>query len=258
MTKNYANGLTDLLHTNHLTKNYNTEATSLQIIDDISFKVMTGEFVCIVGPSGCGKTTLLRLLAGLHPPDTGEIFLNNQPLLGPSAEIGVVFQKASLMPWRTVFDNVRLPLQVHQLPAKVIKQRIDDALELVGLTEFAHHYPRQLSGGMEQRVAIARALAYQPKILMLDEPFGALDALNRERLNEELLRVWRISGQTVLMVTHDIHEAVFLSDRVLVLSQRPAKLIQNIPIPLPRPRNITIRYETEFSKLAYHVRQAIQ
>ncbi|MDM8532724.1 ABC transporter ATP-binding protein [Anaerolineales bacterium HSG25] len=247
-----------MLHANHLTKIYNTETTALQVIDDISFEVMAGEFVCIVGPSGCGKTTLLRLLAGLYPPDIGEILLNNRPLLAPSAEIGLVFQKANLMPWRTVFDNVRLPLQVHHLPAGVIKQRVDDALELVGLTEFAKHYPRQLSGGMEQRVSIARALAYQPKVLMLDEPFGALDALNRERLNEELLRVWRIHGQTVLMVTHDIHEAVFLADRVLVLSQRPAKLVQDISIPLTRPRNLAIRYKPDFSKLAYRVRQAIQ
>jgi NitT/TauT family transport system ATP-binding protein len=172
--------------------------------------------------------------------------------------MGFVFQKANLMPWRTVLENVLLPLQVQRMPSDEAERRAGRALELVGLMEFAGHYPRQLSGGMEQRVAIARALAHQPQILLLDEPFGALDALTRERLNQELLQVWEISRKTVVMVTHDIHEAVFLADRVLVLSQRPGRVAAEVPISLPRPRPPSLYYSEAFSALAYEVRQAIR
>jgi NitT/TauT family transport system ATP-binding protein len=247
-----------ILEAIHLSKQYATRQGSLSAIEDISFEVATGEFLCIVGPSGCGKTTLLRLLAGLLLPDQGQVCLNGQPVRGPRQEIGFVFQKANLMPWRTVFDNVLLPLQLQRLPSVEIEQRAVRALELVGLMEFARHYPRELSGGMEQRVAIARALAHQPEILLLDEPFGALDALTRERLNQELLHVWEISRKTVVMVTHDIREAVFLADRVLVLSQRPGQVTARVPIPLPRPRPLSLFYSEAFSALAYEVRQAIR
>ncbi len=211
-----------------------------------------------MGPSGCGKTTLLRLLSGLLPPDQGQVRLHGQPLPGPSREIGLVFQKANLMPWRTVLDNVLLPLQVQRMLPAEAEQRAVHALELVGLMEFAHSYPRELSGGMAQRVAIARALAHEPQILLLDEPFGALDALTRERLNQELLRVWDASRKTAVMVTHDIREAVFLADRVLVLSQRPARVAAILPITLPRPRSLSLFYSEAFSALAYEVRQAIR
>jgi NitT/TauT family transport system ATP-binding protein len=211
-----------------------------------------------VGPSGCGKSTLLRLLAGLLLPDQGQVCLHGRPLTGPCREIGLVFQKANLMPWRTVFDNILLPLQVQRMPLAAAEQRAAHALELVGLAEFAHSYPRELSGGMEQRVAIARALAHEPEILLLDEPFGALDALTRERLNQELLRVWDTDRKTVVMVTHDIREAVFLADRVLVLSQRPGHVTAIVPVPLPRPRSVSLFYSEAFSALAYEVRQAIR
>jgi NitT/TauT family transport system ATP-binding protein len=242
-----------ILEAIHLSKQYTTRQGSLSAIEDVSFEVAEGEFLCIVGPSGCGKTTLLQLLAGLVLPDQGEVCLHGKPVEGPCQEIGFVFQKANLMPWRTVLDNVLLPLQIHRMPPAEAEQRANHALEL-----FAANYPRELSGGMEQRVAIARALAHEPEILLLDEPFGALDALTRERLNQELLRLWGISRKTVTMVTHDIREAVFLADRVLVLSQRPGRVAAIVPITLPRPRSPSIFYSEAFSALAYEVRQAIR
>jgi NitT/TauT family transport system ATP-binding protein len=247
-----------LLEAIHLSKKYATRQGPLSAIKDVSFEVAEGEFLCIVGPSGCGKTTLLRLLAGLELPDQGQVCLHGKPVECPRHEIGFVFQKANLMPWRTVVDNVLLPLQIDHLPPAEAERRASHALQLVGLTEFAASYPRELSGGMEQRVAIARALAHEPEILLLDEPFGALDALTRERLNQELLRVWGISRKTVVMVTHDIREAVFLADRVLVLSQRPGRVAATVPITLPRPRPLSIFYSEAFSALAYEVRQAIR
>jgi len=247
-----------ILEAIHLSKQYHTRQGSLLAIEDVSFELAAGEFLCIVGPSGCGKTTLLRLLSGLLLPDQGQVCLHGQPVRGPCQEIGFVFQKANLMPWRTVLENVLLPLQIQRMPPAEASQRATHALELVGLTDFVRSYPRELSGGMEQRVAIARALAHEPEILLLDEPFGALDALTRERLNQELLRVWEISGKTVAMVTHDIREAVFLADRVLVLSQRPGRVAAIVPITLPRPRSLSLFYSEAFGALAYEVRQAIR
>jgi NitT/TauT family transport system ATP-binding protein len=243
----------------HLYKGYSTRQGNIFVIEDISFAVEPGEFLCIVGPSGCGKSTILRLLAGLLLPDRGQVYLHNQPLSGPSRSIGLVFQKANLMPWRTVSENVMLPLQVQHIPPEEAKQRTNRALELVGLLAFSDNHPHELSGGMAQRVAIARALAHEPEILLLDEPFGALDALTREQLNQELMRVWEFSRKTVVMVTHDIREAVFLADRVLVLTQRPAHIAAIIPIDLPRPRPPTLFYESEaFNALTYTVRQTIR
>jgi NitT/TauT family transport system ATP-binding protein len=197
-------------------------------------------------------------LAGLLKPDYGQVCLHDQLLPGPCKEIGFVFQKANLMPWRTVFDNVMLPMQVKKLPLAEARQRVNQTLALVGLMEFADSYPHELSGGMAQRVAIARALSYEPEILLLDEPFGALDALTREHLNQEIMRVWEISQKTVVMVTHNIREAVFLADQVLVLTQRPGRVAKIIPVTLPRPRPISMIYSDSFGTLAYEVRQAIQ
>jgi len=247
-----------ILQATNLCKQYTTRQGNLIAIDDVSFEVAPGEFLCIVGPSGCGKSTLLRMLAGLLKPDNGTVYLHGNPVTDPREEIGFVFQKANLMPWRTVYDNVLLPMQVkHRHPAEA-QQRVKDALELVELMEFANNYPHELSGGMAQRVAIARALSYEPEILLLDEPFGALDALTRENLNQEIMRVWEVSQKTVVMVTHNIREAVFLADRVLVLTQRPGRVAKVIPVDLPRPRPISMIYGDEFGSLAYEVRQAIQ
>ena len=231
---------------------------NLLTIANISFTVSSGEFLCIVGPSGSGKTTLLQILAGLLPPTKGQVWLAGALLTKPQPEISIVFQKPNLMPWRTVLDNVLLPLQLQAVPTHEAQRRGQEALALVGLSEFASAYPKQLSGGMEQRVAVARALIQQPTILLLDEPFGALDALTRERLNLELLRLWQSRKLTAVMVTHNIQEAVFLADRVLVLSPRPATISAEFMINLPRPRPKGIEYSEEFGHLAYEIRQAIK
>ncbi len=246
-----------VLTASHLHKAFPSRRGAVAALEDVSVAVRPGEFLSVVGPSGCGKTTLLRLLAGLIAPDAGEVRFNGALLTEPRAEIGVVFQNANLMPWRTVADNVRLPLEVEKLPSAEAAGRVQAALSMVGLVEFAANYPHELSGGMQQRVAIARALVHQPKILLLDEPFGALDALTRERLNEELLRLWQTSHKTVVMVTHNIREAVFLADRVLVLSPRPGRLTAAIPVEIPRPRKLSLLYDGAFNDVAYRVRQAI-
>ncbi len=235
-----------------------TNNGNLLAIANISFSVSAGEFLAIVGPSGSGKTTLLQILAGLLPPTKGQVRLAGIPLTKPQPEISIVFQKPNLMPWRTVLDNVLLPLQIEGIPGPEARQRAQEVLTLVGLSDFASAYPKHLSGGMEQRVAVARALIQQPQILLLDEPFGALDALTRERLNLELLRLWQSRNLTALMVTHNIREAVFLADRVLVLSPRPATIAAEFMIHLPRPRPKGIEYSEEFGQLAYEIRQAIK
>jgi NitT/TauT family transport system ATP-binding protein len=249
---------TPLLQAESLHKAFDTANGDLVALANITFTVTAGEFLCIVGPSGCGKTTLLQLLAGLLPATAGEVLLAGVPLSEPHSEIGIVFQKPNLMPWRTVLDNVLLPLQIDGLAPAEAQQRAEDTLRMVGLSDFASAYPKALSGGMEQRVAVARALVQQPCILLLDEPFGALDALTRERLNRELLRIWQTRKLTAIMVTHNIREAVFLADRVLVLSPRPATISAEFIIDLPRPRPQGIEYTQAYGDLAYEIRQAIR
>jgi len=241
----------------HLAHVYATPQGQVEALSDISFDVAPQEFVCVVGPSGCGKSTLLRLMAGLIKPTRGEVFIDGQPLTGPRRQIGIVFQRANLMPWRTVRDNVVLPLELAGVPREEAVRRADALIELVGLTGFEGARPRNLSGGMEQRVAIARALVHDPEILLLDEPFGALDAMTRERMGAELLRIWEASRKTVVMVTHNIQEAVFLADRVLVLSQRPGRVRATFDIPLPRPRDLAMQYGMLFGELAGQIRAAI-
>lgn len=206
------------------------------VMDDISFHVNEGEFVCLVGPSGCGKTTLLKLLAGLEQPAAGYIHLAGHPVDRPSREVGFVFQDPTLMDWRTVKGNVTLPLEMNGHHKQVIEQKAQALIELVGLTGFENAYPAQLSGGMAQRVALARALIHDPKILLLDEPFGALDALTRKQMAQELLRIWQARRKTVVMVTHSVPEAVLLADRVMVMGPRPTFIADEVTIDLPRPR----------------------
>ena len=229
----------------------------LDVLEQLSFSVQAEEFVCILGPSGSGKSTLLRVLAGLLSPTRGEVLYDGEKLLGPRREIGFVFQKANLMPWRTVLENITLPLELQQISSRVARQRAQELVSLVGLEGFEASLPRDLSGGMEQRVAIARALVHDPRILLLDEPFGALDALTRERMGDELLRIWQTHRKTVIMVTHAIPEAVFLSDRVLVLSPRPGQIRLDLPVELPRPRDESMRYSTEFGDIARQLKAAI-
>jgi len=247
-----------LLQAKALSKSFETASGELLAVHNMNFAVGSGEFLCIVGPSGCGKTTILQLLAGLLPPTQGQVCLAGTPLVEPPPEIGVVFQKPNLMPWRTVLDNVILPLQVNGIAPHPARASGREVLALVGLTDFAQAYPKELSGGMEQRVALARALVQQPRILLLDEPFGALDALTRERLNNQLLRLWQAQQLTAVMVTHNIREAVFLADRVLVLSPRPATIAAEFSIDLPRPRPEGIEYSEPFGALAFQIRQAIK
>jgi NitT/TauT family transport system ATP-binding protein len=230
----------------------------VQALERVSFQVEPQQFVCLVGPSGSGKSTLLRLLAGLLQPTQGQVIFEGRPLSGPLRRMGLVFQKANLMPWRSVMANVMLPLELQGTPAAEARRQAQELVELVGLAGFEHYLPRALSGGMEQRVAIARALVHNPDVLLLDEPFGSLDALTRERMGAELLRIWEARKKTVVMVTHSIPEAVLLADRVLVLSPRPGQVRLALDVALPRPRQLNMEYSPAFGALASQVRAAIE
>ncbi len=230
----------------------------LEALAETNLSVRRGEFVCLLGPSGCGKSTLLHILGGLLRPTLGTVRFDGQPLCGPQQRIAYVFQKANLMPWRTALANVTLPMEVRRMPRRQAEQQARQALRLVGLEGFEDAYPRNLSGGMEQRVAIARALVQGAEVLLLDEPFGALDALTREQLNEELVRIWQAQGETVVMVTHSIHEAIHLADRILVFSSRPGRLVLEAPVTLPRPRPLDDTPEPEYAHLAQTLRHAIR
>jgi len=249
---------TPILVADHLTAVFPNHNGGLQALERVSLEVCPQEFVCVVGPSGCGKSTLLRLLAGLLRPTEGRVIFEGEPLVAPRRRIGFVFQKANLMPWRTVLANVALPLELQSVEPAEARRRAQELIELVGLSGFEQNLPRDLSGGMEQRVAIARALVHNPDVLLLDEPFGALDALTRERMGTELLRIWEARKKTVVMVTHSIPEALLLADRVLVLSPRPGQVRLALDVPLPRPRRMDMEYSAEFGALAAQVRRAIE
>ena len=222
-------------------------------LHDLTFSLPPNGFISLIGPSGSGKSTLLKVLAGLVPPTEGKVHYNaDQP------KIGMVFQKANLMPWRRVIDNIGLPLELTGLPRTTILERAQELIRLVGLEGFESAYPRDLSGGMAQRVAIARSLMQDPDILLLDEPFGALDALTRERMGDELLHIWHARQKTVLLVTHSIPEAIYLADQVLALSARPGRIILDMPVDLPRPRKPEMRYWDTFSELTHTLRDTLQ
>lgn len=235
----------------------NGDGMGVRALQAVTFGVPQGAFVTLVGPSGCGKTTLLRLLAGLMLPTEGQALLDGVPITAPQRRIGVVFQQANLMPWRTVWANVGLPLELAGIPPAERRPQVRAMIDLVGLAGFEEAYPAALSGGMAQRVAIARALVSRPEVLLLDEPFAALDALTRERLSLDLLNVWAKTGQTILMVTHNISEAVLLADEVLVMSARPGRLVARVGVPLPRPRALAMLYSPELATVAAQVRAAI-
>jgi len=249
--------ISPILIADHLSHTYPGSNGGVRALEDVSFAVEPQQFLCIVGPSGGGKSTLLRLLAGLLMPSQGQVLFEGQPLTHPRRRLGLVFQKANLMPWRTVLANVMLPLELQHVPEAEARAQAQELIELVGLAGFEQTLPRALSGGMEQRVAIARALVHNPQVLLLDEPFGALDALTRERMAAELLRIWEARKKTVVMVTHSIPEAVLLADRVLVLSARPGRLRLALEVPLARPRHLNMEYSPEFGMLAGEIRQAI-
>lgn len=207
---------------------------------DIDFTVRRGEFISIVGPSGCGKTTMLKILAGLIPRTEGVVRVAGRDVDGPLPQVGMVFQAATLLPWRTILQNVMVPVEVQRLDASAYRKRALELLEMVGLGGFEGKYPHELSGGMQQRAGICRALVHDPAVLLMDEPFGALDAMTREYMNVELLRIWKESGKTIVLVTHSIPEAVFLSDRVVVLSSRPGRIAEIVPVELERPRDLSV------------------
>ncbi|MEN9775361.1 MAG: hypothetical protein RL322_2431 [Pseudomonadota bacterium] len=228
-------------------KVYRTGSREHLAISDASFDVMPGELVALVGPSGCGKSTLLKILSGLHPHDGGEVQMGSPSYpFDPSRDVGMVFQQPLLLKWRRILDNVVLPAEILGLPMTAARERARDLLALVGLSGSEAKFPYELSGGMQQRAAIARALLHDPKLVLMDEPFGALDALTREKMNLELLRIWKESGKTIIFVTHGISEAVFLGTRVVVLTAGPARMADNFEIDLPHPRTLEIKTREDF------------
>ena len=240
------------LRVEHLAKSYGSGPDAKEIIGDLTFSVESGEIVCIVGPSGVGKTTLLKCLVGLQPASSGHMYIDGNPISGPPAEMALVFQdySRSLMPWLNVERNLRLPLRHLKLPKAEVQSRCAEALDAVGLTDAAHQYPWQLSGGMQQRVAIARALAYQPEILVMDEPFASVDAQTRFDLEDLCLKIRDDFGMTILLVTHDIDEAVYLSDRIVAIGRKPATVLEILDVPLGSSRDqIVTRARPEFSQL---------
>ena len=250
-----------ILEIEQLGKTYGAGEKATHAVGDVTFTVEDGEFVCVVGPSGCGKTTLLKCVAGLLPPSRGEIRLRGRPVTGPPEELALVFQEysRSLMPWLSVRNNVLLPLRHKRLARGGRGRLVEESLDAVGLTRFIDHYPWQLSGGMQQRVAIARALAYQPSILLMDEPFASVDAQTRGDLEDLILQVRDEYGITILFVTHDIDESVYLADNVVVLTHSPTEVKETVPVDLPRPRDqIATKELGEFMHLRGHVYRLIK
>lgn len=247
-----------ILEVEDLEVTFTDQKGSLQALNQISFAVAREQFVCVVGPSGSGKSTLIRVLAGLLKPTAGAVRLDGLPVTGPRLGVGIVFQKANLMPWRTVLANITLPLEISRVPPREADRQARELIDLVGLSGFEEWLPRDLSGGMMQRVAIARSLIQDPDLLLLDEPFGALDALTREKMGAELLRIWQIKKKTVIMITHDISEAVFLADRVLAISPQPGNLRLDLPISLQRPRREDDRFSPAFVEMTHQLREAIK
>jgi NitT/TauT family transport system ATP-binding protein len=238
----------------HVRKHY----PDLEAIRNVSLDVLANEFVSVLGPSGCGKSTLLLMIAGLIAPSAGKISLNGSPVTGPRPEIGVVFQQPVLLPWRTVLDNVLFPIELLKRSRAQYQRRAMELLAMTKIDDFANHLPRQLSGGMRQRAAICRALIHDPSILLLDEPFSALDAITRDEMGVELLRIWQANRKTVIFVTHSIREAAFLSDRVVVMGRRPATIIAEIKIDLPRPREIPMMESEPFNGYVRELRKSIE
>ena len=248
-----------LLTAQHISHHFQRDRRQppLPVLDNINLHLTRGTFTCLIGPSGCGKSTLLRLAAGLIKPTTGTLIFDGQPLTSPQRRISFVFQRDTLLPWRTVYDNIALPLQLAAIPIAEQQARITHWLTITGLNGFERAYPAELSGGMAQRVALARGLVMQPDLLLLDEPFGALDALTREHMWQELLKIWAQTQSRVLMVTHSIREALLLADRVVVMSPRPGHIVRQFEVPFARPRALELITEAEFTALEAQVRAAI-
>src|SRR5262249_13651393 len=244
----------DVICVKDLRKEYATPRGTVVALDGIDFTVAEGEFVAVVGPSGCGKSTLLKSRGGSLPATRGGATLPGTPISAPRRDIGVVFQSPVLFPWRTVLDNVLLPIDVQRLDREASRSHALELLAMCGLQGFEHRYPWELSGGMQQRVAISRGLIHNPAMLLMDEPFGALDAMTREALNLELQRIWLERRKTVLFITHSIAEAVFLADRVFVMTARPGRIAEHVPVAMPRPRGLDVTSVPEFGTIVRRIR----
>ncbi len=236
----------------------NGSANAVEAVSSVSFCIPQGQFVAILGPSGCGKSTLLMMVGGLEPATTGAISVGGAPMTGPRTSIGIMFQDSTLLPWKSALDNVLFPIRVLKRPLGAYRDAAHGLLERVGLDGFEHKKPHELSGGMRQRVAICRALVYDPDLLLMDEPFSALDAITRDEMNELLVELWQQYTKTALFVTHSIREAVFLADRVLVMTRRPATVVEDLAIPFARPRSMAIGESREFNEICGHLRQRIE
>lgn len=239
-------------------KAYGTGRNEVSVVNDLNLSIHHNEFVSLIGPSGCGKSTLMLMIAGLVEPTGGTISIRGRGITGPQRSTGIVFQDPVLLPWRTVLDNVLLPIE---LMGERVESYVDHAFQLLstaGIVDFADRLPNELSGGMRQRAGICRALIQHPSLLLMDEPFSALDAMTRDEMNLELLRIWERDRKTVVFITHSISEAIFLSDRVIVMSRRPTRIIEEISIPLPRPRSIELQETVQFTQLRARVRKLIQ
>jgi NitT/TauT family transport system ATP-binding protein len=231
------------------------DGNDIHALKDINLDIQAAEFISIVGPSGCGKTTLLKILAGILQRSSGEVVMQGKSLSGPSRELGVVFQAPVLLPWRTVLQNVMVPVEIQKRDRAAFEARARQLIAMVGLSGFESKYPSELSGGMQQRVGICRALVHDPSFLLMDEPFGALDAMTRESMNEELQRIWSESRKTILLVTHSIPEAVYLADRVVVMTPRPGRIVDVVSVDLPRPRTLAMQNTPEFGRFVAGIRR---
>ena len=249
--------MTNLIDYLRVRKVYNSGHDEVVALEEVTFAVGEGEFVTVVGRSGCGKTTLLKLTAGLLSPTAGAVHVARASVQGPLTNIGIVFQSPVLLPWRKTIDNVLLQIEARKLKVEDYRQRALELLELTGLKGFEDKYPSELSGGMQQRVSISRALIHDPPLLLMDEPFGALDAITRDEMNLELLRIWGEAKKTVLFITHSIAEAVFLGDRVIVMTPRPGKVAEIVKVDLPRPRTTAMRDDPKFTSYVKHIRGSL-
>jgi NitT/TauT family transport system ATP-binding protein len=236
-----------------LKKSYTKDARALEILDIARFAAREGEFITVIGPSGCGKSTFLHIMGGFIPADRGAIRVYGRDVSGPGPDRGMMFQEFALFPWKTVAGNVAWGLETQGVPRVEIEAVVQRQLEMTGLADFRNHYPAELSGGMKQRVALARVLAFDPKVLLMDEPFGALDAQTREAMQEEVMRLWARTRKTIVFVTHDIEEAVYLGDRVVVLTARPGRIREEVAIDLPRPRELEIKKSARVHEYRNHV-----
>jgi NitT/TauT family transport system ATP-binding protein len=242
----------------HASKHYKTETGSVHALEDLSLEIPKGEFVCILGPSGCGKSTLLWGMSGLHDLTSGEVIVNGAPVAGPRPEIGMIFQDANLLPWRNLWQNILFPFEIKKIDPKPYEGRIHGLLSEVGLAGFEKKMPRELSGGMQQRASIVRCLSYDPDVILMDEPFGALDAFTRDEMNLLIQKIWMETGKTIIFVTHNVSEAIFLADRVVVLTPRPGRLAHIFPIDLPRPRSVDMTFDPNFIHVVREIKNTIE